>query len=171
MTNFSPAFEKMIRNEGGYVLHEVKGDRGGQTYAGVARKFHPNWGGWSYIDQGDTDNPALSEAVRAFYEKNFWDRIKGAKIKDQNVAETIFDFAVNAGVKTASKLVQLVVGAVPDGIIGPNTIERVNKQDPEVFILKYALTKVTRYAEICNRNRSQNKFLLGWINRTIKGLT
>ena len=33
------------------------------------------------------------------------------------------------------------------------------------------LTKVSRYAEICNRDRTQSKFLLGWINRTLKELT
>ena len=37
--------------------------------------------------------------------------------------------------------------------------------------LKYALAKVSRYAEICNRDRTQSNFLLGWINRTLKELT
>ena len=34
MAQFEPAFEQMIRDEGGYVLHEVPGDTGGMTYAG-----------------------------------------------------------------------------------------------------------------------------------------
>ncbi len=37
MAQFEPAFELMIRDEGGYVLHEVPGDTGGMTYAGIAR--------------------------------------------------------------------------------------------------------------------------------------
>lgn len=171
MTDFNLAFDRTIRNEGGYVLHNVEGDRGGQTYAGIARKFHPSWEGWTYIDNKDMDNPALSKSIRAFYELNFWDRIKGGEIKEQGVAESLFDFSVNAGVKTASKLAQIVVETVPDGVIGPKTLEKINKEEPEKFILKYALAKVTRYAEICNRDRTQSKFLLGWINRTIKGLT
>ena len=48
---------------------------------------------------------------------------------------------------------------------------RINGCDPELFALKYALAKVSRYAEICNRDRTQSKFLLGWINRTLKELT
>jgi hypothetical protein len=32
------------------------------------------------------------------------------------------------------------------------------------------LAKMARYAEICNKNRTQVKFLLGWLNRTLKGL-
>lgn len=39
MSDFAVAYERMIRNEGGYVLHQVAGDRGGQTYAGIARNF------------------------------------------------------------------------------------------------------------------------------------
>jgi hypothetical protein len=34
--------------------------------------------------------------------------------------------------------------------------------------MKFAIAKVARYASICNNDRSQNKFLLGWINRTLE---
>ena len=36
MADFDPAFDKMIRNEGGFKLTNIAGDRGGQTYAGIA---------------------------------------------------------------------------------------------------------------------------------------
>ena len=69
MSDFLQAYERMIVNEGGYVLHTVKNDRGGQTYAGIARNAWPEWAGWAYIDAGDTP-PA--EMVRGFYRSNFW---------------------------------------------------------------------------------------------------
>lgn len=171
MADFEPSFEKMIKNEGGYVLHTVSGDTGGQTYAGIARNFHSSWKGWEIIDRGDMDNDALTEMVREFYKENFWDRVKGDDIKQQGIAETIFDFAVNAGVKTAAKLAQLVVGTTPDGKIGKRSLEQLNASDEETFILKYALAKITRYTEIVKRNPTQRKFLLGWINRTLGALT
>ena len=34
MANFNFAFDKMIRNEGGFKITHIEGDRGGQTYAG-----------------------------------------------------------------------------------------------------------------------------------------
>ena len=43
MSDFLQACERMIVNEGGYVLHTVKNDRGGQTYAGIARNAWPKW--------------------------------------------------------------------------------------------------------------------------------
>ncbi len=170
MAEFEPAFETMIRNEGGYVNHTVEGDRGGQTYAGIARKFHPEWKGWGLIDRNDMDNPNLTGMVFDFYKDNFWDRIKGDDIANQRIAASIFDFAVNAGVKTAAKLAQLVVDTTPDGIIGNQSIAKLNAAEDELFVTKYALAKVARYTEIVKRDRSQIKFLLGWLNRTLGGV-
>jgi len=116
-------------------------------------------------------NLELSRLVREFYRAQFWEKISGDALQKQGIAQTIFDFAVNAGVPVAAKLAQLVVDAVPDGRIGPKTLERLDAMDEGVFALKYALAKITRYAEICNKDRTQTKFLLGWLNRTIKGLT
>jgi lysozyme family protein len=171
MADFNPAFDIMIRNEGGYQLTNVAGDRGGQTYAGIARNMHPEWPGWRIIDRGDMANLELSQLVRDFYKANYWDRVSADGIARQAIAESLFDFAVNAGPAVASKLAQLVVGAVPDGRIGPKTLDALNALDEAVFVLKYAIAKVARYAEICNKDRSQSKFLLGWINRTMKGLS
>lgn len=172
MADFEPAFERMIRNEGGYVLHEVAGDRGGQTFAGIARKFHPSWQGWDIIDQNpdDPQNPQLTEFVRDFYKIHFWDRIKGDDIESQAIASTIFDFSVNAGIRIGSKLAQIVVGATADGIIGDKTVAVINQAEPDLFQAHYALAKVKRYSDIVTRNPSQKKFLLGWINRTLGDL-
>ena len=169
MAEINPAFEKMIRNEGGFILHEVPGDRGGKTYAGIAYNFHPSWEGWVALENNSND-PKITQMVRDFYKEKYWDRVKGDDLNSQEVAESIFDFAVNAGVRTASKLAQLVVNVTPDGIIGNITTKKLNEINTELFISNYALAKIARYANIVSRNSSQRKFLLGWINRTLEGL-
>ena len=171
MANFNLAYAKMIRNEGGYVNHKVKGDRGGQTYAGIARAFHGYWPGWKLIDNNDMSNPRLTELVFRFYQQHFWRKIKGDYITNQRIAESLFDFSVNAGVRTAVKLVQLVVGSTPDGVIGQHTLHQLNGIEEDIFVAQYAIAKVARYAHIVRRDRSQIKFLLGWINRTLAGLS
>ena len=165
MAEVLPAFERMIVNEGGYVLHTVAGDRGGMTYAGIARNFHPSWQGWKVIDQGETP-PA--ELVRQFYRSNFWSPLRLDDVEHQEVASNLFDFGVNAGLSTAAKLAQLVVGVTPDGKVGPKTLAMLNMADPELFLARYALAKMARYAQIVTRDRTQGKFLLGWLNRTLK---
>jgi len=170
MADFNPAFEKMIVDEGGYQLTTLAGDTGGMTYAGIARNPNPHWPGWNLIDHGALNNPLLTGMVRSFYKAEFWDRIRGDEITNPIVAENIFNFGVNTGIKVAIKLAQLIVGATPDGAVGDVTLQKLNAIDGEAFRKAYALAKITRYADICNKNRTQSRFLLGWINRTLKGL-
>lgn len=165
MAEFLPAFERMIVNEGGYVLHTVAGDRGGMTYAGIARNFHPSWQGWKVIDQGETP-PA--ELVRQFYRSNFWAPLRLDEVEHQEVAGNLFDFGVNAGLGTAAKLAQLVVGVTPDGKVGAKTLSALNAIDPDLFVARYALAKIARYRDIVVKNRTQQRFLVGWLNRALK---
>ena len=168
MAQFEPAFEAMIKDEGGYQLTTLVGDTGGMTYAGIARNPNPQWPGWALVDRKDFGG-ALTGMVRDFYRTAFWDRIKGDQIASQEIASSIFNFAVNTGAVMAIKLAQLSIGATPDGGVGPKTLTLLNGADPAIFRKSYAVAKITRYAEICNRNRDQSRFLLGWINRTLRG--
>lgn len=167
MADFLPAYEKVLLAEGGYKLTDIANDRGGQTYAGISRKFHPNWTGWAFIDRGETPPTAL---VREFYKAEFWDRVRGDDISDQHTAELLYDFAVNAGVSTTVKLAQIVAGCTPDGKIGPKTLEAWNSIESRMFSLSFSIAKITRYRDIVARDKTQLKFLMGWINRVLKGL-
>jgi len=173
MANFRLGFEKVLHNEGGYKLHHVAGDRGGLTFAGISANAHPQWLGWRLLknhgSEGQQD-PQLIELVFNFYRYNFWKKINGDMITSQKVAESLFDFAVNTGLSTAVKLAQVVVDTTPDGIVGPITLSKLNEYNESLFVSHYALAKITRYAKIVTNNENQNKFLLGWINRTLQGL-
>lgn len=165
MADFLQSFERTLINEGGYVLHNVKHDRGGQTYAGIARNAWPKWHGWKYIDNGDTP-PA--EAVHGFYRTNFWEPLRLTEVASQDVAHNVYDFAVNAGVATSAKLAQIVVGVTPDGRFGPKTLGAINAAQPDLFVARFALAKLARYEQIVSRDRTQGKFLLGWVRRVLK---
>jgi lysozyme family protein len=169
MADFLQAYESMIRNEGGYTLHNVVGDKGGQTYAGIARNMNPQWPGWACIDRGEIPP---TELVRDFYREGYWQPIRGDEISAQAVARSIFDFAVNSSAPgrpaVAVRLAQIVAGVTPDGAFGPKTLAAINAMDPEKFVLAFALAKLARYRDIVTRDRSQQKFLLGWVNRTLK---
>lgn len=166
MSEFLPAFEKMIIAEGGYVLHHVKSDKGGQTYAGIARNRWPDWPGWEAIDANCIPS---SDLVRGFYRENFWVPVCGVGINDQKIANSIFEFSVNAGTGTAIKLAQIVAGATPDGKVGRKTLEAINAMDSNHFMAAYTVAKISRYEQIVTRDRGQGKFLLGWIRRALNG--
>lgn len=163
---FEEAFSATMRREGGYQLHQVEGDAGGLTYAGIARNRNPQWPGWAYVDRGETPP---TEMVRAFYRANYWQPIRGDELRS-DIAASIFDFGVNAGPRLAVKLAQAVARVEADGVMGPRSLAALNAMSPAAFAGAYALAKVKRYADICNRDPSQRKFLLGWINRTLGAL-
>lgn len=167
MADFAAAFERMIRDEGGYVLHDVPGDTGGMTYAGIARNKNPQWAGWAHIDRKQTPP---SQMVRDFYKAQFWDDMRGDELNSDRIASNVFNFYVNTG-RPAKVLAQVVLGATPDGVFGPKTVQLLNEAEPDKFIMAYTLAKIARYRDIVTKNRTQQKFLLGWINRSLGGLT
>ena len=165
MAEFLPCFEAMIIREGGYKLTNDTDDRGGMTYAGISRKNWPKWAGWSILDAGGKPQPDL---VRGFYRTQFWVPNRLDELQDQETASSLFDFGVNTGPAVAAKLAQLVVGTTPDGSMGPKTLAAINNTDPELFAVKFALAKVARYVGIVKKDRSQIKYLVGWLNRTLE---
>ena len=177
MADFSKALKIVLDHEGGYV--NDPDDPGGETYRGVARNYNPSWSGWIMIDmlktrRGFPENlkgsKELQQAIRELYSVKYWHKIRGDKILSQEVAESIFDFAVNAGATISAKLAQTVVKVVVDGVIGPQTLAAVNKMDPELFTARFALAKVARYAYICQKRPASKKYFLGWVNRALEGV-
>lgn len=164
-----------MQAEGGYVNDPQ--DPGGETYKGIARKFNSKWDGWTLIDRAKQEKnfPAsldgdvsLQDKIKAFYETNYWDRIRGDEIGNQHIAESIFDFAVNAGPVTSAKLAQSTVGVTPDGIIGPDTLAKINADEPRAFLANFALQKIARYVSICENRDESKKYFYGWVKRTLE---
>lgn len=123
MADFYTAHKAVMVNEGGYVFD--KDDLGGETYKGIARNKHPHWTGWLLIDSIKRLNPSdlnaaldlnltLQSQILAFYKSEFWNIFAGDQIVSQNVAESIYDSAVNMGPGTAIKLVQDIAFSLPN---------------------------------------------------------
>jgi len=144
MADFSIAYKITMKIEGGYV--NDKDDRGGETFKGIARKYHPTWSGWALIDGMKSkpqfpscalSNPAIQLHVDKFYKSNFWDVNLLDEFTSQSVANEMFDTGVNMGVQTAAKFLQVALNKlnkigglypnlVEDGKIGNNTIKSLN---------------------------------------------
>ena len=180
MAKFDVAFELILAHEG--VYSNDPDDPGGETYKGIARKMNPDWLGWQIIDllkkqkgfpgslhcADETEIlKQLDYEVKSFYYSNFWMKISGDKIDNQQVANSIFDFAVNADDNVSILLAQTVVGAKTDGVIGPKTIEAINGFDASRFLAAFALAKINRYVSICNKRPVSKKYFFGWVVRSL----
>ena len=109
MASFKEAFEKVVFNEGGYV--NDPDDRGGETYMGISRKFHPNSIIWKHIDKITSkyktpktitkylkQNKELTKEIECIYKSDYWMKFNLDNEKSQRLANQIFDSAVNRGV-------------------------------------------------------------------------
>ena len=164
MAEFVDAFNHVMAVEK-WELTNDPDDLGGQTYAGISRKNWPKWEGWRDIDAGRLPEP---RTVAAFYRDGFWSVIGGDGIVSQKIAISLFSFAVNAGDKVAIKLAQQVAGVKADGIVGKDTLTALNAIDTDLFLARFALAKIARYRDIVVRRPEQRKYIMGWINRTLK---
>ncbi|MBF0215343.1 MAG: hypothetical protein HQM00_17585 [Magnetococcales bacterium] len=182
MADFQKAFLKTMGAEGGYS--NDPDDRGGETYRGIARKFHPDWPGWKIIDalksylsdlRRWTPTAEMNNLVEEFYKEKFWDVFRGDSIQDQPIAEEIFDSGVNFGSSTEGKILQRAINVAcgttltVDGKVGPATIAALNDADQrgrDSILWAMNTLQGMRYIEDVEDNPSQRKYLRGgWKER------
>lgn len=182
---FIKAYVITLTSEGFYANHP--NDRGGETFKGIARKFHPSWKGWVIVDEYKTKPnfpqnlykvvDALDELTREFYYKEFWLKMKLDQIRYQPILNELFDTGVNMGPATAITDLQRSLNILNrnqkdypdlkvDGQIGSVTINCVNNHNYKKRIFN-ALNAYQgkRYIEICEKDKSQEVFFAGWLNR------
>lgn len=182
MAEFNTAYDKVRKHEGGYVNNPS--DRGGETYAGITRRYYPAWPGWRLIDRKKTSggfpeslhgNGELQTMVRALYKKEFWDQLGLDKIDSQLLADELFDTSVNMGLIPAGVILQKSLNLLNrnqqlfpdmkvDGRPGNITFRALNRIANVPLLIKVMnIFQGARYIEICERDPSQEVFFAGWI--------
>lgn len=111
MADFLIAFNRTEKNEGKDIWTKVDGDSGGETWSGISRKANPSWSGWKILDQiknkkngQKISTPELEERKQSLYRTNYWNPIWGDEIKNQKVANDLYDTGVNCGVSMSIRL-------------------------------------------------------------------
>jgi len=176
MAKFNLAISTVLEHEGGYANDPL--DRGGETYRGIARRFHPRWEGWAVIDAAkqfpgfpgtlDADGHLKSLVVQ-FYRDKFW-RYEG--ITSQRVAVKVFDAAVNMGSPNAHRILQRALRQLGyklkvDGQMGPRTLRATNEAFMEMLLPELRAYAAVYYAKIVARKPEQVKWLYGWMRRAV----
>lgn len=136
MADFLTAYRKTAISEGGYANDPA--DSGGETWRGVARKKNPGWKGWHIIDEYRhhplfpkilAELTELQKEVLAIYKSNYWDAVRGDEILHQEIANPLYDSAVNAGVKTAIILAQRALKIKESGKMDAFTLKKLNNKE------------------------------------------
>ena len=138
MADFYKAFEKIQKNEGGYVNN--KNDKGGETFMGICRKYYPDNFMWQLIDEikikyGTAtatvnryakNTAAIITQVRGIYRQSYWNKLNLDVIPSQRVAQLLFDDAVNRGISAAIKTAQKLVGLPETGRMSTELTKRLS---------------------------------------------
>jgi lysozyme family protein len=87
-----------------------------------------------------------------------------------DLAEKVFDLAVNMGTNKAHLLLQRALRAVgnpvkEDGILGKITLTAVNSANERELLAALRSEAAGYYRSIVTKNSSQNKFINGWLKR------
>jgi len=152
MASFEKAIERVLSNEGGYINDLV--DPGGETNFGISRKSYPTI---------DIHNLTLEQA-KNIYRRDFWIKIRGNIIQDQEIANNLLDFAVNAGNYAAISTIQKILDCKVDGIMGGDTLAHINQFSHDLND-KLTKSRCLFYRSLVIKKPNLKKFLRGWLNR------
>lgn len=182
---FDDAFKIVLGFEGGYVNDPA--DRGGETNYGITYNTLNDAKNKGWIPFNVTIQNIQLEHAKIIYKKGYWDVIQADSLPHP-LDLIMFDSAVNHGPGAAVKLLQKSLNALlrytelkVDGIIGPLTLRAINdyvglgstpgtppNSNIRYLCIDVLLNRVELYSSIVNSNKSQEKFLKGWLNRVFK---
>jgi len=155
--NFRDCLELVLKHEGGFVNHKL--DPGGMTNLGVTKKV---WEDWIGHEVDEKAMRALTPALVApMYEMKYW-RTSYCEKLPRGLDLLVFSMAVNAGSGRSVKLLQDAIGVVADGVIGPNTMARINEANVETLIDKFSEARRQFYRGL----KTFPVFGVGWLRRT-----
>ena len=115
---FEDLLEDVLKREGGFTEHPS--DPGRATKFGITQGTLSAHRGRE-VDSGEVAQLTLDEA-KAILRKNYLEGPGVSKLPSRLVPQ-VFDMAVNMGPQNAIRILQRIIGADEDGILGPQTLE------------------------------------------------
>ncbi|MEO1413486.1 MAG: glycosyl hydrolase 108 family protein, partial [Bacteroidota bacterium] len=153
--------------EGGYQVHP--NDPG--NYNSLGELVGTNHGINAQVYESHIGQPPsrkdmasmIWDTAANIYRQKYWNAIQGDQIKNQALADIIFDGRVNHG--AGIRLLQEVLGVTVDGIVGPKTLREINSADPARLYNDYKERRRKYYHALVEQNPRLGVFLNGWMNR------
>lgn len=103
------------------------------------------------------------EQARDIYARDYWLAAKCDQLPPR-LALCHFDFAVNAGIDRANKVLQRSLGVVDDGVIGPVTIRAAKLKEQNDSCAEYLAERAMFYASL----KQYDRYGKGWMRRVTR---
>lgn len=134
---FTFSINRVLKIEGGYVNDPT--DPGGETNFGISKRAYPNL---------NIKTLTRDQAVQIYW-TDFWQLIK-ADAMPSVLAYQVLDFAVNSGISTALRKLQVALGVADDGHWGPVTQAAVIATQPAVLTFNFLAERLDFMRKLSN---------------------
>lgn len=152
MIDFDTAFERLLGHEGKYVNDPE--DPGGETNWGISKRSYP------YVDIKNLTH----EGAKEIYRRDFW-TVLGEEVHPA-LKFQVFDFAVNSGISTALRKLQLAVRVADDGHWGPRSRAALAAMELNDVLMRFAAYRL----KFMNKLRNWDHNSRGWTERVANQL-
>lgn len=123
----------VLAYEGGYS--DDPHDPGGKTMKGIIQRVYDGYRRSKGLPTQWVKYIRDAE-VEEIYKLNYWDQVRGDQLPD-GVDLVVMDFGVNSGPPRAIMEAQRVLGLRIDGMLGPATLDALQRVDAAWFIKAY----------------------------------
>lgn len=156
MIMFEDALKLILAFEGGFS--DDPNDPGGRTNFGITQNTYDP------TRQKDVKNITQDE-VSKIYQNSYWrdSRCDAINTVSPNLATIHFDCAVNCGVGRAIRLLQGVLGVTTDGIIGPDTLSKID--DSRELKTSYLARRKLYYDSLIQARPNLAQYRSSWYHR------
>lgn len=157
-TLFDDALRFTLTQEGPGFVDDPR-DPGGATYRGITLALYRSWARSPYANATALRSISTDE-LQAIYGACFWNPVRGDQLP-AGLGLTVFDIAVNEGLREAALSLQRAARVVADGSIGPDTLAAVRRIGASTLLHAIATEQEHYY-------RSLKLFPVygrGWLNR------
>lgn len=162
------ALRSVFRTEGGWVFDPR--DSGGETNMGITWATLRQAISRGIVPPATTIRDLTKPQAAAIYRALFWDDTRCGLLPGA-VGLVVFDHAVHSGSGAAVRLLQEVVGAPIDGVIGPRTVTAVAgpfATDPEQLLTDLIDARFEAQQELIARRPKDARFRRGWRRRLFR---
>ncbi len=134
-------------------------DAGGRTIWGISERANPDL----WVNGPPTRAQAVERYIQRYVKAPRFD-----KVLDPHLQAQLVDFGVTSGPKVAIQKLQLALGAKVDGILGPETLSKVNNHPNQAHINNILVAeRIKMLGRLVQKRPSDLKFLSGWLNRSL----
>ena len=170
MADFATALALTLINEGGFFHDAETGELVNRGITldtlrelGILKSIGP-----ASVADIDFVQGLTEDETAQVYRHFWWDILHLDSLNDQELANKVFDLAVNTGTVQTTLWLQRIVNVKQDGVMGPVTMAALNSGNAAAILVALRLNAKAFYVALAEAHPALAHDLDGWLARLQK---